>query len=559
MEVKRLQKAEGIQIGCSQMKVGLQWDIFEGQQEVDLDASCVLFDDFGRILDAAFYNQKETEDKSVTHSGDCKDGKIEGDDEFIIIDFTKMSQKVKAIVIVLNAYQGGDFSNVETAKANVSDTHINQPIVSMSLARKGKHTGLIMCTIFRDDFKNWHIKNIDRVCGGKNFQEVEFEMKEELYFLIPPEIMGEVKYDPNSQKSFNMKKEQVLNIPQGMYSVGLGWDSKCDLDASVGLLDAEGKYHEFIYYGAKVSKDKSVKHSGDNRTGDGSGDDETIHVNLSKLNKAYTRVIFVVTIYSKGFSFQNVKGAYIRLIDQAKKKEMCRYKLSGSYSSNGMIMSSIFRNPNSNQWKFKAIGESAQGHTIFDLKSILLQGKVKKPKPQGDVSQKISQLKKVIEEEEKKNISLIKAFATNCDKKDVFSLSDPYYILTINGKKIYQSEAIDNTLDPKWKSVNVGVGDKSGECDVKVWDHNSVMKHSFIGECKFRLSEVYGHKNEVKFDLINTKKKGNQVAGQFYISINHFDNKTKHQQLKDLEVCQKQYDLDMKEYNSGSFIEFFEA
>jgi tellurium resistance protein TerZ len=91
---KTLQSGEGVQLLCSKLKVGLSWDIFQGQQEVDLDASCVLFDEFGVIVDAAFYNQKETEDKSILHSGDCKDGKIDGDDESIIIDFTKMNQRV---------------------------------------------------------------------------------------------------------------------------------------------------------------------------------------------------------------------------------------------------------------------------------------------------------------------------------------------------------------------------------------------------------------------------------------------------------------------------------
>ena len=313
------------------MKVGLSWDLFEGENEVDLDASCVLFDDFGVIVDAVFYNKKETDDKSIVHSGDCKDGKIEGDDESIIIDFTKMSQNVKAIVVVVNAYQGGDFSNVEIAEVNISDLKLKEPFVSMSLGRKGKHTGLIVCIIFKDDFNNWYIKNIDRNCVGKNFQDAEFDMKEELYFLIPLEIMAEVKYDPTQQKSFNMKKEQILNIPTGNYSIGLGWDTKCDVDASCALLVGDSSAAEFIYFGNKKSKDNSVQHMGDNLTGEGSGDDETIHVNLKKVHKQYERILFTVTIYSSGYTFNDVKGAYIRIIDQQEKKEICCYKLTGKY------------------------------------------------------------------------------------------------------------------------------------------------------------------------------------------------------------------------------------
>jgi stress response protein SCP2 len=135
-----------------------------------------------------------------------------------------------------------------------------------------------------------------------------------------------------------MHKEQTMSIPEGVYSIGLGWDSRCDLDASCGIFSDNGEYVELIYYGKKSSNDNSVKHMGDNTTGEGAGDDETIHVDLKKLNKNYNKVVFTVTIYSQGYSFKDVSGAYIRLIDQSQKKEMCRYKLSGVYSESGMIM-----------------------------------------------------------------------------------------------------------------------------------------------------------------------------------------------------------------------------
>eukprot|EP01080_Neovahlkampfia_damariscottae_P012199 gene12199-5786_t len=558
MNQTTLQRGQGVQILCQQIKVGLSWDILEGENEVDLDASCVLFDEFGVILDAAFYNKKETDDKSVIHSGDCKDGKIEGDDESIIIDFTKISQKVKAIMVVVNAYQGGNFSNVETAETTIIDIQNNVKLVDMSLGRKGKHTGLIMCIVFKDDFNNWHIKNVDRTCEGKNFKDAEFAMKEELYFLIPPEIMAEVKYDPTQQKSFNLKKDQILNIPTGKYTIGLGWDTKCDLDASCGVVSNDGKYHELIYYGMKETKDRAIKHMGDNLTGEGDGDDESIHVNLKKLNSSYNKVIFTVTIYTGGYSFKHVKGAYIRLIDQQNKKEICRYKLTGNYSTNGMIMSSIFRDKNSGQWKFKAIGEEVTGKTIYDLKSMIIQGKMKKSKPKGDFSENIKNLElEVKNAQNQKKLELI-CFAKNCDKKDFFGLSDPYYIINVNGSKQYQSNPIDNTLNPNWPRVVLNQIDLNTTWDIQIYDHNSILSHKLIGNCSFKGLEVFEKEKPVQFQIINPKKKYNSNksnSGEFYILVRKYQGPV--QKLKEFKQKQQKYLQELDEYNKGAFIEFF--
>ena len=554
-----LNKGEGVQIVCQQMKVGLSWDIFEGQSDVDLDASCVLFNEFGVILDAAFYNKKETDDKSVVHSGDCKDGKIEGDDETIIIDFTKMTQKVKAIMVVVNAYQGGNFSSVETAEVNISDILLKSPIVSMSLGRKGNHTGLIMCMIFKDDFNNWHIKNIDRTCGGKNFKDVEFEMKEELYFLIPPEIMAEVKYDPKQQKSFNMKKEQILNIPTGNYSIGLGWDTKCDVDASCALLVGDSLAAEFIYFGNKKSKDNSVQHMGDNLTGEGSGDDETIHVNLKKVDKKFERIIFTVTIYSAGYTFKDVKGAYIRIIDQQQKKEICRYKLSGKYETNAMIMSSMFKNPKTGEWKFKAIGEGVKGNSIMELKSIIKKGKVKASKPSNpQVSEKIKKLTAEVKEAQNLKRMVLNCYAKNCDKKDFFGLSDPYFIIKVNENKIYQSEAIDNTLNPKWNRGLISQIDSNSTLEIQVYDHNSILAHQLIGNCSVKLNDLLNKNSYFKYDLIHPKKKytsSKKNSGEFYTSIAEYQGPI--QKLKELKLIEEQYQRELKESND-KIVHFFE-
>ena len=121
--------------------------------------------------------------------------------------------------------------------------------------------------------------------------------------------------------------------------VGLGWDtnkydgsSDFDLDASVFMLGANGKIpseKNFIFYNNLVSPDGSIKHTGDNLTGDGDGDDETVLVELAKVDAAITELVFVVTIHEaekRKQNFGQVRNAFIRLYDQDTNKEVAKRK-----------------------------------------------------------------------------------------------------------------------------------------------------------------------------------------------------------------------------------------
>ena len=82
------------------------------------------------------------------------------------------------------------------------------------------------------------------------------------------------------------------------FKFGLGWDTRCDVDASIILFDKNGERIDTIYYGHLSNHDRSVVHSGDNLTGEGDGDDEVITVNLSKMNQNVFSIWPVITIYS---------------------------------------------------------------------------------------------------------------------------------------------------------------------------------------------------------------------------------------------------------------------
>ena len=154
--------------------------------------------------------------------------------------------------------------------------------------------------------------------------------------------------------------------------VGLGWDARAtdgaafDLDASAFLVKLDGKVRtdsDFCFYNNKVVAGGAVQHAGDNTTGAGDGDDETIKVELSKIPADLDKVVFAVTIHEAEIRKQNfgqVNHAYIRVVNEEGGQELARYDLSEDASiETSMIFGEIYRiGPD---WKFKAVGQGFAG------------------------------------------------------------------------------------------------------------------------------------------------------------------------------------------------------
>ncbi|GAB2733536.1 TerD family protein [Sinomonas soli] len=150
--------------------------------------------------------------------------------------------------------------------------------------------------------------------------------------------------------------------------VGLGWDPRTttgdafDLDASALLVGASGKVRsdaDFIFYNQKQSPDGAVTHLGDNRTGEGEGDDEQIQVDLTKVAADVERIVVVVSIdqaESRRQNFGMVRSAYCRIVNEGTNAEVVRYDLSEDAASETcMIFAELYRN--AGEWKFKAVGQ----------------------------------------------------------------------------------------------------------------------------------------------------------------------------------------------------------
>ena len=150
--------------------------------------------------------------------------------------------------------------------------------------------------------------------------------------------------------------------------IGLGWDPRTtsgdafDLDASALLLNSSGRVRsqaDFIFYNQLATPDGAVVHQGDNRTGEGEGDDEQILIDLTLVADDVDRIVIVVSIDQAAERHQNfgqIRDAFCRVVNQDTDREVVRYDLSeDAASETSMIFAEIYRNRG--EWKFRAVGQ----------------------------------------------------------------------------------------------------------------------------------------------------------------------------------------------------------
>ncbi|KRF04500.1 chemical-damaging agent resistance protein C [Paenibacillus sp. Soil766] len=155
--------------------------------------------------------------------------------------------------------------------------------------------------------------------------------------------------------------------------VGLGWDTNryngggdFDLDASAFLLHEDGKAKsaaDFVFYNNLKAYDGAVAHTGDNRTGEGDGDDEQILIDFSKIPAAISRIGITVTIHDaqqRAQNFGQVSHAFVRVVNEANKNEILRYDLGEDFSiETAVVFCEFYRH--GGDWKFQAVGSGFAG------------------------------------------------------------------------------------------------------------------------------------------------------------------------------------------------------
>ena len=176
----------------------------------------------------------------------------------------------------------------------------------------------------------------------------------------------------------NLSKGQKVDLTKGNpglknIMVGLGWDVNAfdtgadfDLDAAAFMLGSNGKCptdKEFVFYGNLEHPSGAVKHMGDNRTGDGEGDDEEMEIALADVPANVERIAFTVTIYeaeARRQNFGQVSNAFVRIFNEVTGEEILRYDLGEDFSiETAVVFGELYKN--GDEWKFNAIGSGYQG------------------------------------------------------------------------------------------------------------------------------------------------------------------------------------------------------
>lgn len=185
--------------------------------------------------------------------------------------------------------------------------------------------------------------------------------------------------------SISLSKNQGISLAKeaggglSRVTLGVGWDvaksggllgglfgggGSIDLDASCIVLNSSRTVIDQVWFGQLTSKDGSIRHSGDNLTGEGDGDDESIAIDLTRLPASAETLVLTVNSF-RGQTFDKVANAYGRVVDSSTGRELARYSISDSGPHTGLILATLSRA--GGEWTFKAIGERAGGRTVHDL------------------------------------------------------------------------------------------------------------------------------------------------------------------------------------------------
>lgn len=172
----------------SAVVMGLGWDAKKkrgflgfggGDQEIDLDASCILFDGQQNMVDVVWFRQLRSQDGSILHTGDNRTGQGDGDDEQIIVQLDQVPPHVQSLVFVVNSFTGQNFSQIESAFCRLIDKNTGTEVAKYNLSSGGPHTAQVMAKVYRHNGE-WKMHAIGELSSGRTFQDLLPAMKANL-------------------------------------------------------------------------------------------------------------------------------------------------------------------------------------------------------------------------------------------------------------------------------------------------------------------------------------------------------------------------------------------
>jgi tellurium resistance protein TerZ len=166
----------------SRITMGLGWDVAKkggllgglfggGGGDIDLDASCLVFDESGQLVGEVWFRQLQGMSGAIVHTGDNLTGAGDGDDEAIKVDLSKLPATVKSLVFTVNSFRGQTFEKVANATCRVVDEVTGKELARFTLSESGPHTGLVMAKIYRHNGE-WKLHAIGDKTNGRTFHEM---------------------------------------------------------------------------------------------------------------------------------------------------------------------------------------------------------------------------------------------------------------------------------------------------------------------------------------------------------------------------------------------------
>mmetsp|Transcript_94590 Transcript_94590/g.282497 ORF Transcript_94590/g.282497 Transcript_94590/m.282497 type:complete len:417 (-) Transcript_94590:42-1292(-) len=372
--VPDLGKSEELPLTAGRYGIAISWDQ-SGRSSVDVDLQAVIVDDRGQVVDAVYYNNLKAL-KCVTHSGDEMTGEKAGHDEVIWVSMTKLPANIHIIIFVIAAFQGGRLRDAKNGKVHVLEECKDNEVASFSMEESEEEVDVVAMMVRSGG--GWALRVVDvDAQDGQHFIDILEPTIGNLVRSVLPDAPKRLKV------AFAMEKGAVVDLPRSedikQVIAGLGWDTlkgDVDLDVSAVLFDASGKHRDAIFFGNLEGH--GLHHSGDNLTGEGAGDDETIVMDLEVVPDWVRQVFFCVNIYTNGTSFERVANPYCRMMD-ASGTELARYELKEAGKHNGLIIARLFRDGRGARWGFQAIGTFCRGRTWKDSVTEMAQVFAKSP------------------------------------------------------------------------------------------------------------------------------------------------------------------------------------
>jgi stress response protein SCP2 len=386
-----LPKGANTEVPARSVRAVLSWSAGAGVPDVDVSA--LLLTTSGRVRsddDFVFYNQPQHADGAVLHGGKEDTGTATTDS--IVAVLGDVGEEIDRVVIAASA--AGPFADVPELALSLVDAADGTEIARFTAMGVSSETALVVGELYRRA-GGWKFRAIgqgwasglaglatdfgitvddDADAGdAPEVPEATDVPEAAAHPVQPAPTAGPVNLDKGRVDL--RKGERVSLVKTGApalneVTMGLGWDPaqgsrRIDLDASVIAFDAAGKKLEIVWFMHLKEFGGAIRHTGDNVTGAGDGDDEQINVRLADLPDKVASLVFVINSFS-GQKFTAIARAFCRLVDTRSGTELVRFDLTASEARTGVLMCALTRTA-SGTWEMRALGSFHDGRTVKKL------------------------------------------------------------------------------------------------------------------------------------------------------------------------------------------------